>query len=84
MTQTIDAVFENGVLKPLEDLHFTDGQQVRITVEMKKKPSADANAGQTARVLELAAKVYEGLSAQEIDEIEKAIERRPLFTRPLE
>jgi predicted DNA-binding antitoxin AbrB/MazE fold protein len=78
MTQTtIDAVFQDGVLMPLEALPLVNGQQVRITVEPN-------NAARTAHVLELAAKVYEGLTDDEIDEIEKAIQRRPFFTRPVE
>ena len=81
MMQTVDAVFENGVLRPLSELPLTHGQQVRITVEPKTQrpiPSVD----QTARVLELARKVYEGLTAEEIDEIEKAIQRRPFRELP--
>jgi predicted DNA-binding antitoxin AbrB/MazE fold protein len=74
--QTIDAVFEKGLLRPLEDLPLIDGQRVRVTVESK-----NAEAG---RVLELAAKVYEGLTSDEIDEIEKVIQRRPFFNRSVE
>ncbi len=33
MCQTISAVYEDGVLKPLEKLVLGDHQQVRITIE---------------------------------------------------
>jgi predicted DNA-binding antitoxin AbrB/MazE fold protein len=84
MTQTINAVFENGILRPLEALPLAEGQEVRITVESGKQAPTPSPA-QTAHVLELAAKVYEGLSPEEIDEIESHIKRRPnFFSRPVE
>lgn len=33
MTISIDAVFENGILRPLEPLPFVDNSRIRITVE---------------------------------------------------
>ncbi len=33
MSQHIDAIFENGVLKPLEPLHLPDQSRVKVTVE---------------------------------------------------
>ncbi len=33
MAITIDAVYENGVLKPVRALHLQEHQRVRITVE---------------------------------------------------
>jgi predicted DNA-binding antitoxin AbrB/MazE fold protein len=33
MNLTIDAVFENGVLRPLQPLPLADQQRVRVTVE---------------------------------------------------
>jgi predicted DNA-binding antitoxin AbrB/MazE fold protein len=32
MTQSLQAVFENGVLRPLEPLHLKEQQQVTVTV----------------------------------------------------
>ncbi|MGH7127066.1 MAG: antitoxin family protein [Planctomycetaceae bacterium] len=32
MTKTISAVYENGVLRPLEKLDLTENAQVRVTV----------------------------------------------------
>ncbi len=33
MAITIEAVYENGVFKPLQPVHLRDQQQVRITLE---------------------------------------------------
>jgi predicted DNA-binding antitoxin AbrB/MazE fold protein len=33
MTQVIQAIFEDGVLKPLQQLQLSDHTQVRLTVE---------------------------------------------------
>lgn len=64
MTQTVEAVFENGVFRPLEPppVVLLDGQLVRLTVETNKTPDD---------VLSSAAQVYAGLSSEEINEIER-------------
>lgn len=33
MTQVVTAIFENGVLRPLEHLNLAENQQVRVIVE---------------------------------------------------
>ncbi len=33
MTLTVEAIYENGVLKPLQSLPFKEHEKVRITVE---------------------------------------------------
>lgn len=33
MNQVIQAVYENGVLRPLETIHLSEHQQVRVTIE---------------------------------------------------
>jgi predicted DNA-binding antitoxin AbrB/MazE fold protein len=71
MVKTCEAVFENGVFRPLAvPCDITEGQRVRLTVEVETPDD----------VLALAAKVYEGLSGEEIDEIERvALVRRDFF-----
>ncbi len=63
LKQSVDAVFENGVFRPLvkRAIPIGEGQQVRLTVETIESP---------AEVLELAMQVYEGLTEQQIDELE--------------
>ncbi len=71
--QSIRAVFEHGAFRPLTPLRepLLEGQQVEIVVETNE------SAGD---VLKLAAKVYEGLSAEEVRDIERlALDRRNFF-----
>jgi predicted DNA-binding antitoxin AbrB/MazE fold protein len=78
MTQTVDAVFENGLLKPLGQLQLAEGEAVQLTVTTRGRRAPP-------EIIELAQKVYEGLLPQEVDEIEESIKRRPnFFSRPVE
>ena len=73
MKQTVDAVYEKGVFKPLKSPKLPEGQHVRLEIETPPAKRSDD-------LLELAAKVYEGLSDKQIDEIEKiALDRRDFF-----
>ncbi|MGH7199278.1 MAG: antitoxin family protein [Planctomycetaceae bacterium] len=69
MRRLFDAVYENGVFRllgaPATGLH--EGQRVRISLET----STSAGAASAEEWLEQAGKVYEGLSAEEINEIER-------------
>jgi predicted DNA-binding antitoxin AbrB/MazE fold protein len=69
---TVDAVFENGVFRPVEHPNLAEGQRVRLIVESVPKASP-------ADVLQLARRVYEGLSASDIDEVEDMARHRRLF-----
>lgn len=64
--QTLEAVFEQGVFRPLADadLDFAEGQKVRLVVE-SLEPADD--------VLSLAAQVYKGLTEDQIQAIEAHI-----------
>lgn len=73
MTATVEAVFEDGVFKPVQRPDLPDGARVRITVERVGQTPPDD-------LLRLAARVYEGLSAEDSDEIEAMARRRTLFT----
>ena len=64
MKQTMEAVYVNGVFKPLNTPELFEGQYVRLEVETPLEESSDD-------LLELAARVYEGLSDDDIDAIEK-------------
>jgi len=74
MTQTLEAVFEDGSFKPVDNgsLPFSEGQRVRLTVEIPSE--AEDN------LVELAGQVYEGLSEEDIGEIERlALDRGNFF-----
>jgi predicted DNA-binding antitoxin AbrB/MazE fold protein len=44
MTQTIEAIYTDGVLKPTAELHLRDNQRVRLTVEMIEEINTDREA----------------------------------------
>ena len=69
MKQTMEAVYVNGVFKPLNAPELFEGQYVRLEIETPVEVSSD-------ELLELAAKVYEGLSDDEIDAIERIANHR--------
>lgn len=74
MTQTLNAVFEDGAFKPLDNgsLPFSEGQRVKLTVEVPTETRDD--------LLGLAGQVYEGLSDKDIDEVEGiALDRGTFF-----
>lgn len=71
--QLINAVFENGAFRPLQPLRFAmrDGEHVRLRIEEE-----------SAKSIELATQVYDGLSTSDIDEIERvALDRTSFFSR---
>lgn len=44
MTQTIEAIYTDGVLKPTEELPLRDNQRVRLTVETIDETGVDREA----------------------------------------
>ena len=74
MKHAIDAIYENGTFRPIqcEVIAIAEGQRVRITVEDEGEPQA----------LRLAVSVYDGLSANDIHEIEEIAFDRSSFFRP--
>ena len=64
MKQILDAIYENGVFRPLKNIDISEGQSVRLIVETTSSLSPDD-------LLNLAAQVYEGLSDEDIKEIEE-------------
>ncbi len=74
MTQIVEAVFEDGSFTPVDDgsLPFSEGQRVKLTVEVLSETEDN--------LVELAGQVYEGLSEEDIGEIEGlALDRANFF-----
>ena len=63
MENIFEAIYENGVLKPLEPIKLPEHQRVTITIQ----PLLIENSDQE---LESWHQVYDGLSDKEISEIE--------------
>jgi len=71
-TETIDAIFEQGtfrLVRPLT-LPLRDGQHVRLVVETEESPDT---------ILALAVSVYDGLSSQDLHDIEQIVLQRGDF-----
>ncbi|MBO3458801.1 antitoxin family protein [Aetokthonos hydrillicola Thurmond2011] len=76
--QSIKAIYENGVFRPLEKPNLNEGESVQITVEYTTRSNPE-------KILKLAADVYEGLSPADIDEIEEiALQRNNFFAAQTE
>lgn len=74
MKTTVEAVFEDGVFKPISRPAIPEGQHVQITVQSIERLGVDDT-------LRLATRVYQGLSAADIDQVEDMARRRVFFTR---
>lgn len=76
MRQTIKARYHDGVLQPLEPLALSEDVEVQVTVETPISVSAD-------EILRRVAQVYQGLTADEIRDVETlALDRRRFFREP--
>lgn len=75
MSETLEAIYENGVFKPVKAPRISEGQHVRLTVETTPEATPE-------ELLKLAAEVYQGLSDKQIHEIEAiALNRTDFFRR---
>ena len=75
MAQIIDAVYEHGTFRPITPsaVPLSEGQQVRLVVETNSPDD----------ILALASQVYDGLSEQDVNEVERvALDRSAFFTGP--
>ncbi len=76
--QMIDAIYENGAFRPLAPLNtpLEEGQKVRLVIETPLSPK---------EMTELATSVYEGLSEEDITEIERiALDRSNFRSKPID
>ncbi len=73
MTQSLEAIFKDGGFKPVDkgSLPFSEGQRVKLTVEVPHETNEN--------LVELAGQVYEGLSEEDIGEIERLALNRGNF-----
>lgn len=69
MKATVEAIFEGGVFKPVERPEIPEGEHVQLTVETAEPAGREDP-------LDLAARVYQGLRPEEIDDVERIALRR--------
>ncbi len=76
MTQTIEAIYQNGMFKPLNPIseEIAEGEKVKLVVETEQE-NEEVNP-----IMKLAENFYDGLSEEDIKEIEKiALDRSNFF-----
>jgi predicted DNA-binding antitoxin AbrB/MazE fold protein len=74
MVKVLEAVYEDGVLKPLGDPGLTEHQRVVLEIQLPSKAGEES-------ALEAWQRVYEGLSEEEIAEVEAIALNRSGFLR---
>ena len=74
MTKTIDAIYEDGVLKPLEPINLKEHTRVRLILEVEEQRRKKAE-----EILALVRKSCEGLSEEELSIMENARLSKTLF-----
>jgi predicted DNA-binding antitoxin AbrB/MazE fold protein len=74
MMQVCEAIYENGLFRPVAPVEpdLREGQHVRLVVETDSPED----------ILRMAAAVYEGLSPEDVDGVERiALDRSAFFTK---
>jgi predicted DNA-binding antitoxin AbrB/MazE fold protein len=74
MARVVEAIYENGMLRPLETLDLPEHQRVRITIHESIVESPE-------ETLEAWQQVYEGCADEEIAQIETIALDRSRFMR---
>jgi len=76
MTRVLEAVYEDGVLKPLADPGLAEHQRVVVEIRLPSEPTAESELKEWHRV-------FEGLSDAEIAEVETiTLDRSHFFREP--
>jgi len=74
MSKTIEAVYENGVFRPLEPVPLPDGEHVQVTV-----PEAPIEIQRRLAALEAFESAFENLTEEQWRLFDEAVQRRPWF-----
>lgn len=73
MQQIVEAIYENGIFRPLKVPQLSEGQEVQLIIQSKSKISP-------SQMLQLASEVYQGFSVEQIQDTEQiALERQGFF-----
>jgi predicted DNA-binding antitoxin AbrB/MazE fold protein len=70
MSNSFEAVYENGVFRPLQPLPLTDGLRVSLTLG---PPSGPLTAEQVQAVIRMGQAVFEGFTPEETKDLEADI-----------
>jgi predicted DNA-binding antitoxin AbrB/MazE fold protein len=72
MSRTIEAVYENGVFKPLEPATLSEGEHVQVTL-----PVAPPETHRRLAALDAFEASIEDLTAEQWKHFDEAVQRRP-------
>jgi predicted DNA-binding antitoxin AbrB/MazE fold protein len=75
MARTIEAVYENGVFKPLQPVELDEWQRVQVYLPFEGK-RGPASPEEVDEIMRQAHEVYEGLSDEDIAAIEASFSSR--------
>lgn len=75
VARTFEAIYEDGVLKPIDNLDLPEHQRVRVTIDLAPDEPISAE-------LEAWLGVYSGLAETDIAEVESVALDRRGFMRP--
>lgn len=75
MERVLEAVYSNGVLRPLEPLNLSDNQRVMITIRFSAPEEPD-------EALSAWQQVYGEFSEEDIAEVERIVLDRSHFMQP--
>lgn len=73
MSKAVEAVFENGVFKPVIPLSFPEHKKVMLFIEEEHEETPD--------IFSLSSVVYKGLSPEDINDVEDIAFDRNHFSR---
>lgn len=74
MPKTIEAVYENGVFRPLEPVILPEGEHVQVTV-----PEVMAEIQRRLAALDALTEACEDLAEEQWRLFDEAVQRRPWF-----
>jgi predicted DNA-binding antitoxin AbrB/MazE fold protein len=75
MAQTIEAVFENGVLKPLQPIALEEGQRVRLFISQPQEPETTANLPLEQQMRQLGYQAFADVPDEEWEKISEGWKR---------
>ena len=74
MSRTIEAIYENGLFRPLESVTLPEGEYVRVTV-----PEVPAEIQERLAALDAFEEAFENLTEEQWQLFDEAVQRRPWF-----
>jgi predicted DNA-binding antitoxin AbrB/MazE fold protein len=74
MNKTIEAIYENGVFRPLEPVTLPEGERVQVNV-----PEVSAEIQRRLASLDTFEAAFEDLTEEQWRLFDEAVERRPWF-----